>query len=96
MAGFFGMLGEGKVLRTIAAGAVVTCIAATALGVEVEHVAQSGGSTILSTLFPRPQASFGSGFHTNAIDFATTGSVHTQGQHEFVVLGPCGDQTDRR
>jgi hypothetical protein len=48
---------------------------------------------MISTLFPRPSRSLG--LHANAIDFATTGSIQTDGRHELVVLGPCGDQTDR-
>ncbi len=93
MAGIFGVLYAGKTVRTVAAGAAVACIAATALGVEAERLAQSAGPTMISNLFPRPLPSLG--LHANAIDFATTGSIQTEGRHELVVLGPCGDQTDR-
>ena len=89
MAGLFGILREGKAVRTIAAGAAVACVAATALGVEVERLAQSGGSTMIATLFSGPRPSLG--LHANAIDFATTGSIQADGRHELVVLGPCGD-----
>lgn len=93
MAGLFGILGEGKTVRTIAAGAAVAFVAATALGVEVERLAQSGGSTMIGMLFSGPRPS--PGLHANAIDFATTGSIQADGRRELVVLGPCGDQSDR-
>ena len=96
MANIFGVLGEGKTVRAFAAGAAVASLAATVVGFEAERIAQFGGSTIVGSLFPRPQASWRSGGLVNAIDLATTGSIRTEGQAQLFVLGPCGDQADRR
>ena len=83
-----GAFDDGQSVRTVAIGAAIVCASAVFLGLGAEQYAE----------IEAPRALVGSAARTpvNAIDYATTGSLGGENRQEFVVLGPCGDEADRR
>ncbi len=92
MAWFFDDSGDGRILRAATAAAAIACAGATAFGAAVEHYAEQyvafAGSAAPDAAAQRPPS--------NAIDYATTGSIQGPGNSHFVVLGPWGDRTEPR
>jgi hypothetical protein len=94
MTEFFGILGDGRTMRTFALVATFVSLGAIAIGAEANRYALTGRPSLLASFLPQPQGSGIEGPRVNVIDYATTGSVQSKGQHEFIVLGPCGAATD--
>ena len=93
---FFGALGEGRTIRAFALVATFASLGAIAFGVAAERYALTGSPAFLASLLPNLQGAEPAGAPVNVIDYATTGSLQSKGQHELIVLGPCGDATDQR
>jgi len=91
MAWFIDDSGDGRILRAATAAAAIACAGATAFGAAVEHYAEqyvAFAGSAPEAAAQRPPS--------NAIDYATTGSIQGPGNSRFVVLGPCGDRTEPR
>ena len=83
----FGAFGDDQTIRKVVIGAVITCASATFLGLGAERFA----------LMEAPLVGVGSVARApvNAIDYARTGSL-SGARDELVVLGPCGDGSNRQ
>jgi hypothetical protein len=96
MTGLFGAMGEGRTVRGFALVAAFTSFGAVAFGVAADRSALTGRSAFFASFLSRPQDSWSAGPRVNAIDYATTGSLQSIGQREFIVLGPCGRAADQK
>ncbi len=82
----FGAFGDGQTIRKVVIGAAITCAGATFLGLGAERFAGIEAPLVGAVSVARAPL--------NAIDYARTGSLSEE-RNELVVLGPCGDGSDR-
>ncbi len=82
----FGAFGDSQTIRKVVIGAAITCASATFLGLGAERFAGIEAPLVGVVSVARAPL--------NAIDYARTGSLSGAG-NELVVLGPCGDGSDR-